>query len=189
MRKRAPRPVAFRAGNYGANDDTLRALAAAKLLYDTSFAPALVGGDCHIDLPATVNQPVRRHGVIEVPISAIGTNGGGLRHGQLTALSFDELTAAIEHAHSTGATHFTLVSRSFELISRDRTRANQIIRRRFDRLCDWIAATPGLTTGTCRDDPPQVGSVAVRPSLPPSRLRTLRRQGEQAIGNTLFGRS
>lgn len=40
----APAPVAFRAGNYGANDDTLRALAMLGIAYDSSHCPALTGG-------------------------------------------------------------------------------------------------------------------------------------------------
>ena len=42
----APPPTAFRAGNYGANDDTLRALATLGFTWDSSFNPAQLGGDC-----------------------------------------------------------------------------------------------------------------------------------------------
>jgi len=37
----APLPRAFRAGNYGANDDTLRALAILGLSHDSSHCPGL----------------------------------------------------------------------------------------------------------------------------------------------------
>jgi hypothetical protein len=37
----APRPVAFRAGNYGANDDTLRALAQLGIACDSSHPPGI----------------------------------------------------------------------------------------------------------------------------------------------------
>lgn len=189
VRAGAARPVAFRAGNYGANDDTLRALAAVGIRCDTSFSPALIGGDCQIDLPADAKQPTQRHGVIEVPIGSIGTAGGGQRHGQLTALSTAELTAALAYEADAGAPHFTLVSHSFELLSRDRTRANRLVQRRFDRLCEWIAGSGSVTTATYRDDPPIVATVSSPPPLPPSRRRTLRRQAEQAVGNALYGRS
>ena len=46
----APRPVAFRAGNYGANDDSLRALAANGLTHDTSHPPGLMDAECEIGL-------------------------------------------------------------------------------------------------------------------------------------------
>src|SRR5690554_3701118 len=46
----APAPIAFRAGNYGANDDTLRALAALGLAYDSSHCPGIVDSACKISL-------------------------------------------------------------------------------------------------------------------------------------------
>ncbi len=60
----APPPVAFRAGNYGANDDTLMALARLGIAYDSSHCPALAGsGDCAISLELELppaNSPLRR---------------------------------------------------------------------------------------------------------------------------------
>jgi len=41
----APKPTAFRAGNFGANDDTLRALSALSVPYDSSFNPAFLAGE------------------------------------------------------------------------------------------------------------------------------------------------
>lgn len=73
----AQTPIAFRAGNYGANDDTLRALAVLGIRYDSSFPPGITRSDCRINLPRETVAPVRRLGVIEVPIAAIGAAGGG----------------------------------------------------------------------------------------------------------------
>lgn len=73
----APAPVAFRAGNYGANDDTLRALATLGITYDSSHCPALVGGACQISLGPDDRDPELHHGVIEVPAGTIDTLGGG----------------------------------------------------------------------------------------------------------------
>src|SRR3546814_1290826 len=42
----APEPIAFRAGNFGANDDTLRALAALGFRFDSSFNAAWHGRGC-----------------------------------------------------------------------------------------------------------------------------------------------
>ena len=77
MAANAPAPVAFRAGNYGANDDTLRALATLGITYDSSHCPALVGGACQISLGPDDRDPELHHGVIEVPAGTIGTLGGG----------------------------------------------------------------------------------------------------------------
>jgi hypothetical protein len=184
----APAPVAFRAGNYGANDDTLRALAAIGLSYDASHCPALVGGPCKISLGPEDRDPVLIHGIIEVPAGAIGTFGGGLRHAQITALTLREMLAAIRHARDTGHDTYTLVSHSFELINRRRLAVNHIVRRRFTGLVRGLASMPGVSTGTFRDSPPRVRQYqAARDVLPATPLRTGLRLAEQLVSNTLYG--
>lgn len=185
----APAPVAFRAGNYGANDDTLRALARLGIAYDTSHCPGIRRSPCDISLGPTDQLPVSHCGVIEVPIGCIGTYRGGLRHAQLTALSADEILAAVRHAHLEGASIFTLVSHSFELLSRDRTKINQIVKRRFEKLCARIARLPGIFSGTYASHPP----MPANPSapcvvLPHNPFRTCLRLAQQAAANALYGR-
>lgn len=187
----APAPVAFRAGNYGANDDTLRALAAVGIAYDTSHAPALAGpgAHCAISLGAGDRRPVAHGGVIEVPIGAIGTFGGRLRHAQITALSLRELTAAMRHARDAGEAGFTVVSHSFELLSRDRRRINRLVARRFERFCAAIAQTPGVTSGTFAHHPPAVSQRAEpQPLLPHAPLRSGVRMIEQTLANAFYSR-
>ncbi len=182
----APTPVAFRAGNYGANDDTLRALAALGISYDTSHCPGIAASECHISLGAEDRQVQRYCGTIEVPIGCIAAGGGALRHYQLTALTDAELLAALRHAVRGGQQQVTLVSHSFELLSRDRLRSNKVLQRRFERFCAGLAAVPGLATATYAQRPPQIEGAAPAP-LPHSPLRTLRRLAEQALGNALYG--
>jgi hypothetical protein len=184
----APAPVAFRAGNYGANDDTLRALAELGIAYDSSHCPALVGGDCRISLGPEVRDPLVHLGVIEVPTGSIGTLGGGQRHAQITALSLGEMLAAIAHARDSGRESFTLVSHSFELINRRKRAVNPIVRRRFTELVRALAAMPGVETGTYRDTPPEVRAYgsANRP-LPANPMRTGRRLAEQFVSNAVYG--
>ena len=182
----APAPVAFRAGNYGANDDTLRALAALGISYDTSHCPGIAVSECQISLGADDRQVQRHCGTIEVPIGSIGAGDGALRHYQLTALTHAELLAALRHAVQCRQQQVTLVSHSFELLSRDRQRANPIVQRRFDRFCAGLGQVPGLTCATYADSPPQIENLVPAP-LPHSSLRTLRRMAEQALGNALYG--
>ena len=182
----APAPVAFRAGNYGANDDTLRALASLGIRYDTSHCPGISASECQISLGSNDRQVQRHCGTIEVPIGCIGAGGGALRHFQLTALTDAELLAALCHAVRAGQQQVTLVSHSFELLSRDRQRANRIVQRRFERLCAGIEQVPGLTTATYAHYPPLIEEVPPAP-LPHSSLRTFRRMAEQALGNALYG--
>lgn len=184
----APAPVAFRAGNYGANDDTLRALAEVGLAYDTSHCPGIARSACAIGLGPDDRLPVERCGVIEVPIGAIATRGGGLRHGQLTALSAGEILAALRHTRAQGGENFTLVSHSFELASRDRLRTNQIVKRRFEQVCAGLARMEGVMTATYADAPPALPrSQAARDVLPHSPWRTGLRLVEQAAANAFYG--
>jgi len=185
----APSPVAFRAGNYGANDNTLRALRELGIAYDTSHCPALAGSASRISLGPDAREPVDHCGVIEVPIASIkGFLSGAQRHGQITALSLAEMRAAILHARDTGRESFTLVSHSFELFNRNTRVVKHLVRRRFDNLCAFLRDTRGVSTGTYRDNPPHVrptpGPVDLLPINP---LRTGARVAEQALANALYG--
>lgn len=184
----APRPVAFRAGNYGANDDTLRALAAIGLAYDTSHTPGIADGACRISLTRRHRRPIRHCGVIEVPTGCIRSFGGGLRHAQVTAISSREMLAAIRHARDHGLSSFTLVSHSFELLCRARLRINTILQRRFDKLCKGIAEMPGVASATYACSPPRASTEeSPRPVLPANRMRAGMRVAEQLVSNSLYG--
>ncbi len=184
----APRPVAFRAGNFGANDDTLRALAALGLSHDSSHSPGFPASPCAIGLGPEHRRPVQRHGVIEVPVGCIEDVAQGLRHAQLTALSLRELIGAVRHARDHEIDDLTLVSHSFELLCRDRRRINRIVKRRFDRLCEGLGAMRGIgtTTYTLRK-PKALHRPNPRPALPRNPVRAGIRLVEQAVANAIYG--
>ncbi len=186
----APRPVAFRAGNYGANDDTLRALAHVGFTHDSSHPPGLMEGACEIALGEEDRVPIKRHGVVEVPIGCIGDAFGGLRHAQLTALSYREIIAALRHARKQGEESFTIVSHSFELLCRKRTRVNKVVSRRFEKVCEAIAAMTDVETATYADKPPEPVCEAVQEPasvMPAAPLLNGSRLVEQALANALYG--
>lgn len=184
----APAPVAFRAGNYGANDDTLRALAQLGILYDTSHCPGIAGSACAISLGPQDRLAVEHCGVIEVPVGCIAAGNTGLRHAQVTALSAGEMAAAIAHGRKYGLSGFTLVSHSFELLSRDRTCANEVVKRRFERLCAKLGQMHDVETGTYAGSPPAPAAIGRQAQvLPFSPLRTGLRLAEQAVANALYG--
>ncbi|WP_298307979.1 polysaccharide deacetylase family protein [uncultured Erythrobacter sp.] len=183
----APSPVAFRAGNYGANDDSLRALAQLGLRYDSSFCPALPEAS-RISLTPEHRCPTLHEGMIEVPVGCIGTHSGGLRHAQITALSLDEMSSAIRHASDLGCPSFTLVTHSFELINRRKLTVNPIVRRRFAGLCRLLGTTDGVATVSYRDNPPLPAGTGPSPApLQANPLRTGYRYAEQLVSNTLYG--
>jgi peptidoglycan/xylan/chitin deacetylase (PgdA/CDA1 family) len=184
----APPPVAFRAGNYGANDNSLRALAAMGIIYDSSFPTGIADSDCDISLDANQSAPTHHCGVIEVPIGSIRSFNGTRRHAQLTALSSNELIAASAHAARNNDAQFTLVSHSFEMMSRDRTRMNIIIKRRFENFCSRLAKMTGVKTATYALEPPTVTAQNGRSEfLAHNIIRTGARMIEQVVSNQLYG--
>ena len=180
----APRPTAFRAGNYGANDDTLRALAQLGLQWDSSFPAGYAGSLCDISLVQGDCSPVRHCGMREFPASAIASRNGW-RHAQVTALSFGEMRAAIIHAAQADWPGFCLVSHSFEFYNRDTQRPNALLCRRFEKLCEWLGSSP-LACGAGFND---LGAELPRsdlPLLPHDYARTGVRMAQQLAANTVF---
>ncbi len=190
VRAGAPRPIAFRAGNYGADDHTLAALAALGLKWDSSFNADYLGKPCGIQLPATQIAPVARGGVAEVPVSGLCDTPGHFRPAQICALSSSEMAAALSHAAAHNHPLFTIVTHSFEMLSRDRQRPNRLVMDRFTAMCRAIAAHPGLTTtGFAGLDPAVAGEGAVGLTrLQSTSLRTYRRMAEQALANWVYER-
>jgi hypothetical protein len=140
---------ALRAGNFGANLDTLAAARANGLLYDTSYNPAYLDSECAIDLPQTLWQPQQVQGLWEMPVGAFQDYPGHLRHLQLSACSLGEIRHAILEAHRLGWTHLVLVMHSFELIQRRHLRGleprvDRLMLRRFEGLCQFLAANRSL---------------------------------------------
>lgn len=179
----APRPTAFRAGNFGANDDTLRALAALGFAFDSSFNGAYLGRGCAISLDAA-NLGMRiHHGVAEVPVSGLRDRASRFRPAQLCAMSEEEMRDALDHAAASGAIQFSAFSHSFELLSRDRRVPNHLAISRMEALCRAVADDPRVTSGG-------IASLPAPPARPvrihvpaPRPLRTLRRVIEQGYGH------
>lgn len=128
---------AFRAGNFGADLATLRALAANKILFDTSYNVCYPV--CRIAVSKPMLSPQKIEGVWEIPISYFDTFRG-LRHVQVSAASNAEMEAALMYAYKSQWKTFVIVSHSFELIHRDKktARYNGIQIRRFERLCRFL---------------------------------------------------
>ncbi|ONF96922.1 polysaccharide deacetylase family protein [Sphingomonas jeddahensis] len=185
----APRPVAFRSGSYSANDDTLSALAAIGIGYDSSHNGAHHPWPSAIGLPASRIAPVARRGVIEVPVTVIEDTPGVWRNFQICALSTDEMRAALNHAIDENHAATVIVGHSFELANRAGLAPNRVHVRRFQALCAllsaWRERAPTAHFADCsgfpldRNDQP----------LPANRWRRGRRQAEQAWSNLFAERT
>lgn len=148
----APPPVAFRSGSYAANADTLAALAALGLRYDSSHNGSHHPWPSALPIDPARVAPLALGDVIELPVSQIGGKGGALRHMQLCALSIRELRAALAHAAHHRHPLVTIVSHSFELATRSGLRANKLVVRRFEKLLSFLAAhREGMPTVHCTD--------------------------------------
>lgn len=185
----APDPIAFRAGSYAANNDTLIALAELGFAYDSSHNGADAPWPSQISLPPRQIAPVKHKGVVEVPVTLIEDVPGSLRHFQICALSQGEMRAALDHAAASGHEAVTIVGHSFELANRAGTRANGVHVSRFEALCGMLAdARDTLPTAQFRDRPRFSRESEATP-LGPNRLRTRWRQAEQLWSNLVEERA
>lgn len=137
-----PLPVAFRAGNYGSNFDTLRNLSIVGVPFDSSYNYTFLDSQCEIKTEKMLLQPVDILGVCEVPISFFSDYPGHYRHAQLCACSSNEMEGLLLYAWRKRWRYVVIVSHSFELIRRNRVpvAANNLVIDRFERLCRFIAS-------------------------------------------------
>ena len=182
IRAGAPAAHAFRAGNFGANDDTLRALAHLGLRWDSSFNADYTGRDCRITLSPALIDPIMAEGIAEAPVAGIFDRPGHFRPAQICALSNTEMVQALDHAAASGAHSFVTVTHSFEMLARDRKRHNRAVMNRCETLCRAIAANPRVTPAIFSDlsDPTPSPTAAAPGRLPPSHMRTWSRIAQQA---------
>ncbi len=177
----APPITAFRAGNFGANDDTLRALAEVGLMWDSSVNPAYHRHGCRISGARDQIAPAHRFGIGELAVSGITDRPGSFRPAQICAMSAQEMRAGLGHAVRERHAAYVVVTHSFEMLSRDRKRPNHAVMRRFTALCRAAARSVGLTVCGFHDLPSDV-AMSARSSLsrvPPSRVRTTSRMAQQ----------
>ena len=97
----APRIRAFRAGSFGANADTLKALVRNGIRMDSSYDPAFAGVQCKLPVDRLQLQAWQFDGLLEFPVSAFEDYPGHLRHAQICACSLAEMTHALNLACST----------------------------------------------------------------------------------------
>ena len=156
VRAGAPMPIAFRAGNYGADDRTIDALRRLGIAWDASYNAGYLGGGCAISpLPSPIT-PVRRGDVTLIPVSGILDRPGHFRPAQVCAMSSREMRAALDHAARDAHPCVAIVTHSFETLSRDRSRPNRAVMARFEALCAHVAADPVLRAEGFRDLPPRL---------------------------------
>ena len=136
---------AFRAGDFAANRDTLRALEECQIKFDSSHNPMYPA----VSLPdvaglGITTEYARVGGICEIPITAWGSSWNIRRHAQICSTSSLELEHALNRAYEDGREFFVIVSHSFELLKKRRARLENpapdpIAIKRFSRLCGFLA--------------------------------------------------
>jgi len=183
---------AFRAGGFGANLATLRALARNGIAYDTSHNTCWLGVTCEIHTDVLLLQPRRLHGVFEFPITFFEDWPGHYRHVQIGACSAGELRHALRSAARSEWYSFVILAHSFELVNRPRrlgvtATPDWIAIRRFQSLCRFLAGRRDLfrTRTFAELDPQAIPTVAAARPLRSNMVRTAHRCLEQAARRIL----
>ena len=185
-------PSAFRAGNWGANLATLRALKRSGIAYDTSLNARF--GSSFVDIDSATRdgytQPVEIEGVWEFPVTQfIDRRPDRRRPLHVCAASLGEFCAVLEHAAANHWFAVVIVLHSFEFVRIDRLAAGKdaasqkLLAGRFERLCDYLSAH-GDRFETCHFadlDRAGLAAAAQVPLLASSRGRTAWRQLEQLV--------
>ena len=138
-----PRVKAFRAGNFGANLDTLKALSLLGITYDTSYNAGYLDSTCKIQLNDCPLQPFQHDQALVFPISCLQDYPSHQRHLQVTAVSFGEMKNALKKARRLGWNYVVVLLHTFELIRRTGTcryspLPDALNINRFERLCNFL---------------------------------------------------
>jgi hypothetical protein len=193
---------AYRAGNFGASNDTWRAMKEAGLTLSSNYNPCYFSKNCKMRTtsPEAGVFETEVPGVWELPITNFKEPRGGFRHLQITAVSLDEMKEALWQSRRLGVGEVTFVTHSFEFFFLDsipsrRGHKNVINARRLRGLFEFLRDNPddfevetvGALAGRLAEQAPRVGNGAAAgraagPAYPrmPARHHVMR-LAEQAV--------
>ncbi len=129
---------AFRAGSFGFNKDTLRALGANRIAFDSSYNASMFGPDSGVSPEVMLVEPVECEGVYEYPMTVFHSTPRSLRHVQVTACSYREMEGLLWQALESGRKAFVILSHNFELLNGSMNRPDDIMVTRFRKLCSFL---------------------------------------------------
>jgi len=141
------RPVAFRAGNMAASEETLVALSEVGIRVDSSYAFPYAVGPCRLSPDDAYNGSRWYGDVLELALSGFYQPRLPLLRPakplDLVGISFEECRDAVTQICTAGA-DAVVILHSFSLfkvrnLRYDGGRLDRIVARRFRRLCEWLA--------------------------------------------------
>jgi len=188
----APPISVFRAGSWGANRATLRALHVNGIHCDSSlnarFPASFPDGEGAVRDAAT--QPFRLEGVSEFPVTSFTDRPpSGRRPLHVCAASLAEFRLVLEHAAARNWQAVVIVMHSFEFVRVNRIEGSsmaapqRLLARRFEQICAFLSENRSrFKTCHFRDESARVTDRGTHPPLPrSSRARTAMRHVEQII--------
>jgi hypothetical protein len=129
---------AFRAGSFAFNKDTLGALVANSITFDSSYNASMFGADSGVMPNAALVEPVECDGVYEYPMTVYNDGTRALRHAQLTSCSWREFEGLLWQALERQRQAFVILSHNFELLNPSKNRPDDVVVRRFHQLCEFL---------------------------------------------------
>lgn len=129
---------AFRAGSFGFNKNTLLALRANNISFDSSYNATAFGLDSGVLPGVTIVDAAECEGIYEYPMTVFNDGTRSLRHAQLTACSYEEMEGLLWQALETGRNSFVILSHNFELLNEAKTRPDAVVVERFRKLCSFL---------------------------------------------------
>lgn len=147
IRTGAPRPIAFRAGCFGADEETLRALKAVGFLIDSSYNKTYVGDTCLLDNKG-INDLACLNEMWEFPITnfveSTKLRGKRFKPLDINGVSFQEMRSVLNQAKENGPRNITIILHSFSFLKPYDVQYNKIrprrnVIRRFRNLCQYVS--------------------------------------------------
>ena len=130
--------TAFRAGSFGFNRDTLAALAANDIRFDSSYNATIFGLDSGVGPGQVMVDAFECDGIHEYPMTVYDDGTASLRHAQLTACSHREMEGLLWQALESGRQSFMILSHNFELLNTTQDRPDDVVVSRFRQLCAFL---------------------------------------------------
>jgi hypothetical protein len=128
----------FRAGSFAFNCDTLKAVADNGIQYDCSYNASAFGLNSGLMPGVPIVEPVQFENVYEYPMTVFNDGTSMLRPAQLTACSFSEMEGLLWQAVETERKAFVILSHNFELLNRAKDRPDDVVVKRFQKLCRFL---------------------------------------------------
>ena len=171
--------TAFRAGSFGANDDTLRAAQACGLKFDSSYNYCIP--ECEMQAFSDIHQPQQFEQLTEVPMTTFVDGLGKRRHAQLTACSFSELKTSIRQAYKHQWNSFVLLSHSFELMKLSQAKPDKVVIKRFEKLCEYLSLNQDMFRTCFFNEALVTNQDDIEHPIAVSTLSTAKRYYEQLL--------